>query len=282
MTRRFFGPLALASLALLAGAGGAAADDWIHWRGPEQTGHARDTGLPDTWEPYEAGRDNLVWKAPVGYRSTPVIMGGKMYVIAAAGDVPRVQTQAEKLVTGERIVCMDANTGKVQWERRFPVFLTDIVVTRLGLGPDDGRPGDQADLRPHDGRVPRLPGRGDGQDGVGAPVDGGVRAGVRVRRAGGRADLRLRAGDRRHGPGVVGPVRPRGLPVRRLRQGHREGGLVGGDAVRPARHLLLEPGGGRHQRRAADHLRRGRRGPARLPGPDRQAGLELPVRGRGH
>ena len=43
-----------------------------------------------------------------------------MYVIAAAGDVPRVQTQAEKLVTGERVVCMDANTGKVQWERRFP------------------------------------------------------------------------------------------------------------------------------------------------------------------
>jgi outer membrane protein assembly factor BamB len=113
----------------------AQAGDWIHWRGPEQTGFARDAGLPDIWEPYEAGRDNLIWKAPVGYRSTPVIMGGKMYVICAAGDVPRVQTQAEKLVTGERIVCMDANTGKISWERRFPVFLTDIVTSRLGWAP---------------------------------------------------------------------------------------------------------------------------------------------------
>ncbi|HKB02599.1 MAG TPA: PQQ-binding-like beta-propeller repeat protein [Gemmataceae bacterium] len=136
MTRRIgFGAL-LAVAALLGVAGDTPANDWIHWRGPEQTGFARDTGLPDTWEPFQAGRDNLIWKAPLGYRSTPVIMGGKMYVIAAASDVPRVQTEAEKLLTGERIVCLDANTGKnVFWERRFPVFLTDIVTSRLGWAP---------------------------------------------------------------------------------------------------------------------------------------------------
>jgi outer membrane protein assembly factor BamB len=137
MSRRCWcGSLLLASLVLMGSSGGATAGDWIHWRGPEQTGYARDTGLPDTWEPYDVGRNNLIWKAPVGYRSTPVIMGGKMYLIAAAGDVPRVQTQAEKLVTGERIVCLDANDGtKVIWERRFPVFLTDIVTSRLGWAP---------------------------------------------------------------------------------------------------------------------------------------------------
>jgi outer membrane protein assembly factor BamB len=135
MTRCFFGSLVISAVAVLGSGGSAAAGDWIHWRGPEQTGHSRDTGLPDTWEPYEAGHNNLIWKAPVGYRSTPVIMGDKMYIIAAAGDVPRAQSQAEKLVTGERIVCMDANTGKAHWERRFPVFLTDIVVTRLGWAP---------------------------------------------------------------------------------------------------------------------------------------------------
>src|SRR5262245_32619810 len=132
MTRRFWFASLLAALATLGLGNSAPANDWIHWRGPEQTGLARDTGLPDRWDPFQPGRDNLIWKAPVGYRSTPVIMGGKMYVIAAAGDVPRVQSEAEKLVTGERIVCMDTGTGKALWERRFPVFLTDIVTSRLG------------------------------------------------------------------------------------------------------------------------------------------------------
>ena len=62
-------------------------------------------------------------------------MGGKVYVIAAIGDVPRPQTDAEKLVTGERIVCMDAKTGKVLWEQQFNVFHTDIVTSRLGWAP---------------------------------------------------------------------------------------------------------------------------------------------------
>jgi outer membrane protein assembly factor BamB len=135
MTKRIWVGWALAAACCLGLGADAAAGDWIHWRGPEETGLARDTGLPAEWEPDQAGRNNLVWKNPVGYRSTPVILGDKMYVIAAAGDVPRVQTHAEKLVTGERIVCMDPNTGKTIWERRFPVFLTDIVTSRLGWAP---------------------------------------------------------------------------------------------------------------------------------------------------
>ncbi len=111
------------------------AGDWIHWRGPEQMGFARDTGLPSEFEPFTPGKDNLVWKAPVGFRSTPILMGGKMYVTSTIGDVPRPQSDAEKLVTGERIVCMDAGSGKVLWEQRFNVFLADIVTSRLGWAP---------------------------------------------------------------------------------------------------------------------------------------------------
>ena len=136
MTRRFwFGSFLLSALAVLGLGGDAPAGDWIHWRGPEQSGHARDTGLPDSWQPDQVGKDNLIWKVPVGFRSTPVVMGGKMYVIAAVGDVPRPQTDAEKLVTAERVVCMDVKDGKVQWERRFNVFLADIVTSRLGWAP---------------------------------------------------------------------------------------------------------------------------------------------------
>jgi outer membrane protein assembly factor BamB len=62
-------------------------------------------------------------------------MNGKVYIINAVGDVPGVQSQAEKLVTGERVMCMDAKTGQPLWEQRFNVFLTDIVTNRLGWAP---------------------------------------------------------------------------------------------------------------------------------------------------
>lgn len=113
----------------------APAADWVHWRGPLQTGYSPDTGLPAEWDPGTQGRENLIWKVPVGFRATPIIMNGKMYVTAASGDVPRPQTQAEKLVTGERIVCMDTKDGKILWERKFNVFLSDIVTSRLGWAP---------------------------------------------------------------------------------------------------------------------------------------------------
>ena len=132
--------LLLAFLCSLCLTNTSVASDWIHWRGPEQMGFARDTGLPSDWEPFTPGKYNLVWKAPVGFRSTPIIMAGKMYVIAALGDVPRPQSDAEKLVTGERIMCLDANSGKVLWEQRFNVFLADIVASRLGWAPMSADP----------------------------------------------------------------------------------------------------------------------------------------------
>jgi outer membrane protein assembly factor BamB len=132
MTRRIWFTCLLLFLCICAE---SLATDWIHWRGPEQTGFSRDTGLPAEWEPFQVGRDNLIWKVPVGYRSTPVVMGGKMYVIAAKGDLPRPQTDAEKLTTCERIVCLDTKDGKVQWERHFNVFLCDMTTTRLGWAP---------------------------------------------------------------------------------------------------------------------------------------------------
>jgi outer membrane protein assembly factor BamB len=132
MSRRIWFVCLLSPLCLCAE---SLAGDWIHWRGPDQSGFSRDTGLPADWDPFQVGRGNLIWKAPVGYRSTPVVMGGKMYVIAAMGDVPRPQTDAEKLVTGERIVCLDTKDGKVQWERKFNVFLCDMTTSRLGWAP---------------------------------------------------------------------------------------------------------------------------------------------------
>jgi outer membrane protein assembly factor BamB len=103
----------------------AHAEDWIHWRGPMQTGSSPDANLPDKFslDPNDPN-GNLLWKAPYGCRSTPLIMDGKVYIL---GDDP-----PEGINEGERVMAFDLNTGKVLWEYKFNVFLCDIVSSRVG------------------------------------------------------------------------------------------------------------------------------------------------------
>lgn len=99
----------------------ASAADWLHWRGPEQNGFSRDTGLPATWSP---SGENLIWKQPYGGRSAPLVSKGRVYIINNA-DPGKVTEQ-------ERVMCFDAKTGEKLWEYRFNLFLTDIVTNRVG------------------------------------------------------------------------------------------------------------------------------------------------------
>jgi len=69
------------------------AADWAHWRGPEQTGVARDTDLPDRWSPDETKpNNNLIWKQKIGGRSTPLLMDGRVYLINRPERSPRTRT----------------------------------------------------------------------------------------------------------------------------------------------------------------------------------------------
>ena len=99
------------------------AEDWTHWRGPTQNGVAADKNLPDDWSP--KGK-NVIWSQPVGSRSAPVVCRGKVYLI---GSVNPDQVNEQ-----ERVTCMDAETGKILWEHRSNIFLTDIVTNRVGWG----------------------------------------------------------------------------------------------------------------------------------------------------
>ncbi len=120
-------------LSLLAAAPFALAGDWTDWRGPFQTGYSPEIGLPSTWDPSTG--ENLVWKAPIGTRTTPLVMKGRVFVfnytaekVASPGG--GVKDKAETIQ--ERIMCLDADTGKTIWEHNFPIFHTDIVTVRLG------------------------------------------------------------------------------------------------------------------------------------------------------
>src|SRR5262245_28876327 len=96
------------------------AADWWHWRGPWQNGASPEKNLPDKWSPEG---ENLIWKAPYGCRSTPLVMNGRVYIINNCGEKETIQ---------ERVMCLDANTGKVLGEHKFNVFNSDIVTVRLG------------------------------------------------------------------------------------------------------------------------------------------------------
>jgi outer membrane protein assembly factor BamB len=103
---------------------------WPEMRGPEQNGVSRARNLPDSFSPDPADKDgNLLWKQPFGGRSTPVVMNGRVFVI---NPTTEGVSEEERLHLEERVMCFDANTGKVLWEHKFPVFHTGIVAARVG------------------------------------------------------------------------------------------------------------------------------------------------------
>src|SRR5262245_35878253 len=101
-------PVALATL-VFGTALAAAAGDWPDWRGPARAGRSAEHGLPVRWTP---GGQGQLWRAPYGGRSAPVVLGERVFVQNAVG---------EKAERRERVVCLDANTGKLLWEHPFNV-----------------------------------------------------------------------------------------------------------------------------------------------------------------
>ena len=116
---------ALLALGLAAAhAGAAPAGDFLHWRGPKQTGEITGANLPDTFDLDAVGQGGLLWKTRVGGRSAPLLMDGKLFILNGFDN--RLPTE------GERVSCLDAQSGKVLWEHKFNVYHADVVTSRLG------------------------------------------------------------------------------------------------------------------------------------------------------
>lgn len=106
----------------------AAPGDWTEWRGPARDGISAEKGLPNSWSP--AGQ-NLSWKVPYGGRSAPIVMDNRVYL----------QNTAEKGESEqERVMCFNADTGKLLWEHRFNVYLSDVPPHRVGWASPVGDP----------------------------------------------------------------------------------------------------------------------------------------------
>lgn len=106
----------------------ASGSDWAEWRGPARDGISLEKGLPTKWSP--AG-ENLAWKAPYGGRSAPIVMGDHLYLQNTAGKGELEQ---------ERVMCFNADTGKLLWEHRFNVYLSDVPPHRVGWASPVGDP----------------------------------------------------------------------------------------------------------------------------------------------
>ena len=102
--------------------------DWPNWRGPTRDGISTETGLPTTWS---MKGNNLAWKAPYGGRSGPIVLGDRLFLQNTAGKDESLQ---------ERVMCFNADTGKLLWEHRRNVYLSDVPKHRVGWASPVGDP----------------------------------------------------------------------------------------------------------------------------------------------
>jgi len=105
----------LAGSGLVAG-GAEAPRGWLSWRGPEQCGYSRETGLPD-----RVSAQDTLWQTDFPGQSAPVIANGKLYAMGYAGQGANLQ---------EGVTCFDAETGKQLWQHLYNDYLSDTIYLR--------------------------------------------------------------------------------------------------------------------------------------------------------
>lgn len=77
--------------------------NWAGWRGPQQTGHAHEQGLPTAW-----AKDAITWKTSLkgSGHSSPVIWGERIFLTSA------LENGRQRVV-----ICLDRKDGRILWER---------------------------------------------------------------------------------------------------------------------------------------------------------------------
>lgn len=113
-----FWPAALAGpLAVLVLATAGLGDDWPQWMGPERDGVWREKGIVAT---IPAAGLPVKWRVPVkGGYAGPAVADGRVYLMdydRTEGDLANSPNDRTQLAGSERILCLDAATGKLLWK----------------------------------------------------------------------------------------------------------------------------------------------------------------------
>ncbi len=115
------GRVAAAALVLLLSVQVAVlAEDWPHWRGPTHDGVSLETNLISSWSPEG---ENLLWRRDFIGRSTPLVMGGRVFVMGRGG------TAEDRR---ELVAAFDAQSGEPLWEHTVHNSNTTVPYNRAG------------------------------------------------------------------------------------------------------------------------------------------------------
>lgn len=102
----------------------AVAGDWPQWRGPDRDGVWNETGI---MESFPATGLQVIWRAPVGPGwSSPIVAHERVYLT----DVQKTPPTAR-----ERVLCLDAATGRQLWTHSYAAAYPDWA-----FDPDAGGP----------------------------------------------------------------------------------------------------------------------------------------------
>ena len=100
----------------------AQADDWPQWLGPQRDSQWREDGII---ERVPAEGLKVLWRAPVQYGyAGPAVANGRVYVPDLAVEEGEIQNSASsrtELRGRERLLCLDAATGKLLWQDEEPM-----------------------------------------------------------------------------------------------------------------------------------------------------------------
>jgi outer membrane protein assembly factor BamB len=94
--------------------------DWPQWLGPTRDGRWNETGI---LEKFPDGGPKVLWRLPIfGGYAGPAVVGDRVYVMdyeKKDGDATPNPDKRNVLKGKERILCLDASTGRVVWEHPY-------------------------------------------------------------------------------------------------------------------------------------------------------------------
>ena len=108
------------SLVLLIATNAAWADDWPQWLGPGRDGVWRETNIVRDFP--DKGLQ-IRWRSPIGIGyAGPAVVGDHVYVLdyeLSEGKIQNNPGNRVELKGSERVVCLDANNGKIIWQHAY-------------------------------------------------------------------------------------------------------------------------------------------------------------------
>lgn len=113
--------LLLAMASLTAAGSTCRADDWPQWMGPNRDDVWKEAGILDT---FPAGGPKELWRIAIGGGyAGPAVAAGKVYVadkkLKEGVKDPTNAFDVSKTESSERVLCLDARTGKELWKYEY-------------------------------------------------------------------------------------------------------------------------------------------------------------------